>query len=188
MAQFILYLKERELSRHPLLNSRVRIGRDPANEIVIDNVGISRHHATVEFDGTGFVVRDEGSQNGSYVAGQRVETHSLREGDVLQLGKFSLAFTEVGAAAVPVAVSALTEEAQGGRQRDPQTTMALGAEEVAKLMAQLPEGGRGPETRREPSLDFGATEEPAAAGPPLLWIGLGLLVLTIVVGVLVLSR
>ena len=37
MAQLILYLKERELGRYPLLSSALRIGRDPTNELVIDN-------------------------------------------------------------------------------------------------------------------------------------------------------
>ncbi len=182
MAQLILYLKERELSRHPLTSSALRIGRDPTNELVIDNVGISRHHATIYFNGSAFIFRDEGSQNGSYIAGQRVESQALRDGDVLQLGKFSLKFCQEGAGR-PLPSAAEPDTGLPRRARDPQSTVALGAEDVAKIMQQAPSGAPlSPETHRQPP-------PPQASAPgsdvgetsPLLWIALGLIALIFIV-------
>src|SRR5689334_18642532 len=91
MPQVVVSLKGRELSRHPLA-ARTRVGRDPSLEVVIDNPGVSRHHATVAFESGKYVIRDENSQNGVFVSDQRIAEHVLNDGDVIQLGKFALAF------------------------------------------------------------------------------------------------
>lgn len=93
MAQLIVKLKQREMKRVPILRITTKIGRDETNDVVIDNPGISRHHASVIYDGRGFVVRDEGSANGIYVNGNKVRHAALTNGDVISMGKFRLVFS-----------------------------------------------------------------------------------------------
>lgn len=49
------------------------IGRDNANDIVIDHPLASRRHARFERDDNGYMIRDLESTNGTYVNGERIE-------------------------------------------------------------------------------------------------------------------
>jgi pSer/pThr/pTyr-binding forkhead associated (FHA) protein len=70
-----------------------RLGRHPDSEISLDDITVSRRHAEIERTGDGYLVRDAGSLNGTYVNGQRIEdTVLLHQGDELQVGKFRLVF------------------------------------------------------------------------------------------------
>lgn len=77
------------------LTERVtHLGRHPDSEISLDDITVSRRHAEVERADAGYVVRDVGSLNGTYVNNQRVDEASLHHGDELQVGKFRLVFFE----------------------------------------------------------------------------------------------
>ena len=72
-----------------------RLGRHPDSEISLDDITVSRRHAEVERTPTGYVVRDAGSLNGTYVNAERIEDEVvLHQGDELQVGKFRLVFFE----------------------------------------------------------------------------------------------
>ncbi len=92
VAQFVLRLKGREILRHEISQMTTRIGRDPTNELVIDNPGVSRIHAAVVFEDPDFVLMDQGSANGVHVNGERIQMRRLREGDRVEIGKFELLF------------------------------------------------------------------------------------------------
>ncbi|HEX6767384.1 MAG TPA: GGDEF domain-containing protein, partial [Polyangiaceae bacterium] len=64
----------------------VRIGRGQDCEIWLSDDGVSRKHATIRPDDGGYVVEDSGSANGTFVAGQKVESAVLRDGDLIQFG------------------------------------------------------------------------------------------------------
>ncbi|GAB3228712.1 DUF3662 and FHA domain-containing protein [Glycomyces halotolerans] len=66
------------------------IGRGEQAQIRLPDVGISRRHVRVDFDGRQVSVTDLGSTNGTLVNGQRVTTVSMQPGDVLQIGTTSL--------------------------------------------------------------------------------------------------
>lgn len=70
------------------------IGRSPHSDIFLDDVTVSRHHARVIRDESGFLVEDLNSLNGTYVNRKRIERHRLADGDELQIGKYKLAFAE----------------------------------------------------------------------------------------------
>lgn len=69
-----------------------RLGRHSDSEISLDDITVSRRHAEIERTDTGYLVRDTGSLNGTYVNQQRIEETPLHHGDELQIGKFRLVF------------------------------------------------------------------------------------------------
>lgn len=69
-----------------------RLGRHPDSEILLDDITVSRRHAEIERAANGYLVRDAGSLNGTYVNGHRVDEVLLLHGDELQVGKFRLIF------------------------------------------------------------------------------------------------
>jgi hypothetical protein len=77
-----------------LINSdKTAIGRDPKSEIFLDDVTVSRIHASVERTTNGdFKVVDLGSLNGSYVNAHQVQESPLSIGDEIQIGKFRLTY------------------------------------------------------------------------------------------------
>jgi hypothetical protein len=71
----------------------VSAGRHPDSDIFLDDVTVSRRHAEVERRGDGYVVRDVGSLNGTYLNRERIEGDvPLANGDELQVGRFKLVF------------------------------------------------------------------------------------------------
>jgi pSer/pThr/pTyr-binding forkhead associated (FHA) protein len=65
----------------------LRLGRDPENEVHIDDSGVSRQHARVLLHNGAVWVQDAGSRNGLFVNGNRVPDHKqVKEGDQIVLG------------------------------------------------------------------------------------------------------
>ena len=79
-----------------LTDRLTRLGRHPDSEIMLDDITVSRRHAEVERTAGGYVLRDAGSLNGTYVNQERVDEAELANGDELQVGKFRLVFFELG--------------------------------------------------------------------------------------------
>jgi pSer/pThr/pTyr-binding forkhead associated (FHA) protein len=89
MAELVLRLRERELSRFPIVHTRVTLGRDQESDVVIDNVSVSRTHAVLIYVDNHFRVRDN-SANGLTVNGNAVKDAVLNYGDVIGIGKFEV--------------------------------------------------------------------------------------------------
>jgi pSer/pThr/pTyr-binding forkhead associated (FHA) protein len=68
------------------------IGRRKNNDVVIENLAVSGHHAKIDSVGDGFVLIDLKSKNGSFVNEQIINSHWLQQGDVINIGKHSLIF------------------------------------------------------------------------------------------------
>ena len=63
------------------------IGRSPDCQFPVSNADASRRHTAVLFRGSGYVVRDLGSTNGTFVNGERVAGDRwLRSGDKIEIG------------------------------------------------------------------------------------------------------
>ncbi len=71
---------------------RTVAGRSPNADIFLDDVTVSRKHVEFVRERDGFVVRDVGSLNGTYVNRTRIEQALLRAGDEVQIGKFRMTF------------------------------------------------------------------------------------------------
>lgn len=70
----------------------VRAGRNPDNEIFLDDVTVSRKHAEFVRHENHFELRDTGSLNGTYVNGDRIDSVTLNSNDEVQIGAFKLVF------------------------------------------------------------------------------------------------
>jgi len=70
-------------------DQKIRLGRAAENDVVLNDPKVSRNHAELEWNGTGFTLRDLGSINGTSVNGQRLvnTTRLLRDGDEVLLSK-----------------------------------------------------------------------------------------------------
>ena len=79
-------------SRFLLDRDTTSAGRHPDSDIFLDDVTVSRKHAIFRRTPQGFVVRDVGSLNGTYVNRQLVDEVTLTTGDEVQIGKFRLVF------------------------------------------------------------------------------------------------
>jgi hypothetical protein len=67
-------------------------GRHPESDIFLDDVTVSRRHAEFAREGGGFLVRDVGSLNGTYLNRERIDAAALAGGDEVQIGKYRLVF------------------------------------------------------------------------------------------------
>jgi pSer/pThr/pTyr-binding forkhead associated (FHA) protein len=67
-------------------------GRHADSEIFLDDVTVSRRHATFTREGDTFTVADAGSLNGTYVNRDRIDTVVLQDTDEVQIGKYRLVF------------------------------------------------------------------------------------------------
>jgi pSer/pThr/pTyr-binding forkhead associated (FHA) protein len=72
------------------------IGRHPDSEIFLDDITVSRRHVVVDKKDDGFVLRDVGSLNGTYVNRKRVDEARLEHGDEVQIGRYRLSFVVGG--------------------------------------------------------------------------------------------
>src|SRR5436190_21162489 len=79
-------------SRFLLDKDVVTAGRHADSEIFLDDVTVSRRHATFTREGDTFTVADAGSLNGTYVNRDRIDTVMLKDTDEVQIGKYRLVF------------------------------------------------------------------------------------------------
>lgn len=80
------------ISVHALKKPVLTVGRGPDNDIVIDNLGVSRLHAKIMQVDNQYIVEDQGSANGIRVNGVFVKRSPLYPGDEILLGKHLLTF------------------------------------------------------------------------------------------------
>jgi Protein of unknown function (DUF3662)/FHA domain len=80
--------------RVQLAQEAVIIGRMPDCAVSLSDPQVSRHHAEVRPDRTGYRVVDLGSMNGTLVNGTRITDHPLQDGDVILVGATSVRYEE----------------------------------------------------------------------------------------------
>ena len=83
------------------------IGRNRDCDIVLDDIQVSRNHATIRITDGGAHLADVGSTNGTFVNGERVlpqVTHRLQVGDTVRLGQTATLSVGAGPVAAPTPV------------------------------------------------------------------------------------
>ena len=101
-------IKEIELNK-----PRTTLGRRPYNDIVIDNLAISGEHAVLLLQDGQVTIEDLNSTNGSYVNGKAIRSAPLRDGDLVEIGRYKIRFeqsvTAPAAALVNTTAASLAE-------------------------------------------------------------------------------
>ncbi len=70
------------------------VGRDAANDIVVDDEQVSSRHMKIVYEEEGFWVEELGSKNGTFVNGERVVgTRKLEDEDLVKVGQTIFKFT-----------------------------------------------------------------------------------------------
>ena len=81
------------INKFKLDKPELRIGRDPASDIFIDNTVVSTDHAVIKAEenpasgGTPeFYIEDLNSTNSTFVNGEKITRHKLEHDDVIRVG------------------------------------------------------------------------------------------------------
>ena len=78
--------------RFTLGDERLVIGRDPKSEIFLNDMTVSRKHASIDPFGMNHQISDLNSFNGVWVNNRNVNAHILQNGDMVQIGAFLLQY------------------------------------------------------------------------------------------------
>jgi pSer/pThr/pTyr-binding forkhead associated (FHA) protein len=92
MAKLILSMDGLVLKEIALTKERMSIGRRASNDIQIDNLAISGEHAAVVTILNDSFLEDLNSTNGTLINGQPAKKHFLKNGDLIELGKYKLKY------------------------------------------------------------------------------------------------
>jgi len=117
------------------------IGRKESNDIAIENLAVSGHHAKVDAVGEGFLLTDLQSKNGSFVNKELVQSHWLKHDDNILIGKHTLIFTYDEDEEKPAA------QVEMGKM---DSTMVMDTDKYRDLLAQAVPKGEATATEKEP--------------------------------------
>lgn len=120
----------------------VRIGRAGDNDLVSDDLRMSRHHAVVTCQENDFRIRDVGSSLGVFLNNRRVEEAPLADGDLIRLGDSLFTFVDEEPQE--------EREMEGPRPSDAAvvgSALISGVEEAARSLRTVIEAPEGPAPR-----------------------------------------
>jgi len=92
MAEIVVKFEDKIIERVVTEKKRISIGRTHENDIVLENRGVSRKHALIEFNNNAALIMDNESLNGTFVNNRKISEEPLREDDIITIGKYSLVF------------------------------------------------------------------------------------------------
>ncbi len=141
----------------------IHLGSAPDNDLVVDSPTVSRQHARMEFVGSGYLLRDLGSKNGTFIDGVRVMEAFLVAGARVRLGTAEMEF-RLEDETVQVALSRSERYGQLlGRSSQMREIFALLAKIAPTRATVLVEGESG--TGKELVADAIHQHSPRAAAP-----------------------
>jgi pSer/pThr/pTyr-binding forkhead associated (FHA) protein len=94
MPKLVLQFHGTTLEEIPMMKSLIMIGREPTNDIVIDNLAVSRQHVKIFQDEQGYWVEDLQSGNGTFVNEKAISREALKDQDAIVVGKHTLLFVD----------------------------------------------------------------------------------------------
>jgi len=168
MALLTLKFKDLPLKEFELAADSKTIGREPANNIVVENLLVSGYHARIDPAGKDYVLTDLQSKNGTFLNGERVTSTKLKNGDQILIGKHTLVFTldqaEIQENPKLSEETMFIQVARGGAELSGEAPEALGLENTA-VSAEQPailafvSGGRGEHEIKRKLVKLGKGEE-----------------------------
>lgn len=92
MPEFIVKYEDKVIERIVTEKRRISIGRTNDNDIMLENRGVSRKHALIEFNEDRAIIMDNESLNGTFVNNRRITEETLHNDDIITIGKYSLVY------------------------------------------------------------------------------------------------
>ena len=132
MAKLYLKYEQAVLKEVTLSKGVLTIGRLPDNSVQIDNLAVSGHHAKLWWEADHYVIEDNNSLNGTYVNNAKITRQALRDGDIILIGKHTLAFKDEWQAVIPKATAV-----QGPGPQHEQT-MVVDPKRLKEMLAKSP--------------------------------------------------
>lgn len=130
MPKLVLKFEAAVLKEVPVGSQPVTIGRGPDNDIQIDNLAVSSHHAKVYSEEGKLVIEDLNSLNGTFINNQRIQRVALKQGDQVLIGKHHLVVDMGGVVEAP----AIPERKVAAPKVE--ETMVLDTKKRKELLAQ----------------------------------------------------
>jgi len=87
-----IYLNNVLMDQVELNKDQMTIGRSSDSDIVLDNAGVSSHHARIQKEAGGYVIADNDSSNGVFVNGNKIDRHRLEYRDEIQIYNYVLKY------------------------------------------------------------------------------------------------
>ena len=130
----IPYLSDPTGQEHPLQNDVTRMGRAVENEIVILDKRSSREHAVIRREGLKIILEDQGSTNGTYLNGERLQQAvQLRDGDQVKIGDVAFIFHDPEGTYVETPFPNLDVDIESAEVRVNRRLVQLSSKEFALL-------------------------------------------------------
>jgi len=92
MSYMRIYLNDVLMDQVELNKDQMTIGRSGNSDIVLDNAGVSSHHARIQKEAGRYVIADNDSSNGVFVNGNKVDQHRLEYRDEIQIYNYVLKY------------------------------------------------------------------------------------------------
>ena len=141
MAKVTVLFNNQPQAEYNLEKDEHRVGRAADCDIVVDNMGVSRHHCSFVKEGDNWIVVDQGSNNGTFLNGKRIDgRQQINNKERVVLGKHSLEYDAHGSADP----AKMAEAAGGGGGGGSEMTMFVDPEQMKKMQEELKKRRSGP--------------------------------------------
>jgi pSer/pThr/pTyr-binding forkhead associated (FHA) protein len=90
MLTILLKFNDKVLKTIETDKDTITIGRNADNDIPIDNLSVSKRHATIRYAGGEYFIEDENSTNGTYLNEKLVLKSALAHKDNITIGKHTI--------------------------------------------------------------------------------------------------
>lgn len=124
-----VYADDKLVDQFEMTTDRILIGRSPDNDLVLNNRGVSKHHAVIEKQKSSYVLIDTDSANGTFVDKQRVTRQKLEYWNEIRIADYALKFMATQRQELE------TVEEQSEETVASEKTTVMDAAKVAELIA-----------------------------------------------------
>ena len=94
MPELIFHRAKHKAFSRTIEKTELTIGRAPENDVSIPDHTISRQHAIIQKTLRGYLLKDLGSHNGTFLNGSGITQHILKHGDKIRMGAVTMVFMD----------------------------------------------------------------------------------------------
>ena len=118
MPELIFHRAKHKAFSRTIEKTELTIGRAPENDVSIPDHTISRQHAIVQKTLRGYLLKDLGSHNGTFLNGSGITQHILKHGDKIRMGAVTMVFMDGSSQTLSLDESPRTIIVEAPRQRE----------------------------------------------------------------------